>query len=151
MITYQTEKLAAFFIDAKWLFPEHYEELALNKDKVKQKLDIPRYEHLEENNALHIATVRDDGKIVGYFVSFLMPHLHYADAGTCGYCDMYFLLKPYRIGGIGVRLLCFVEKCMKELGVVKLYWSFKVHQDHKKIFEALGFKPSDMMYTKVLT
>lgn len=151
MITYQTEKLAAFFMDAKYIFPEHYEELSLNKSVAKQKLDIPRYEHLEENNALHIATVRDEGKIVGYFVSFLMPHLHYADAGRMGYCDMYYVLKSHRIGGIGARLLCFVEKCMKELGIIKLYWSFKVHQDHGALFEALGFKPSDMMYTKVLS
>lgn len=150
-ITYQRELLADFFRDAQVLFPQHYDELALNKGQIKLSLDVSRYEMLEKENALHIATVRDDGNMVGYFVSFLIPHMHYKDAGTMGMCDMYWLAPSHRIGGVGARFLCFVEKCMKELKVSKLYWSHKVHQDHSDLFKALGFTPSDIMYTKMVS
>ena len=149
-VTFATEPLAKWFFDARPLFPLHYAELAMNQEAIKLDLDASRYEELEEKGALHIATVRDNGELVGYFVSFLMPHLHYASAGTMGYCDMFFLRKSHRVGGTGVRLLCFVEKCMKDLGVTKLYWSHKIHFDHSKIFTSLGFQPSDIMYIKLL-
>jgi len=148
-VTFATEPLAKWFFDARPLFPLHYEELAMNQDAIKLDLDASRYEELEEKGALHIATVRDNGELVGYFVSFLMPHLHYASAGTMAYTDMYWLKPRYRTG-YGAKLLLYVEHCWRQLGCTKAYLSCKVKQDHTAMFKLLGFELSDFFFVKLL-
>lgn len=149
MLSYQAETLAIFKRDSGPLLPLHYEELALDKDRIKLGLKFDHYETLEKNKLLHIATVRDDGRLVGYFVSIVHIHPHYEHAGLMSASDMYYVLPEYRKGTIA-KLFLFVQGEMKKRGVVKLYWTHKVHLSQRRLFEALGFKHSDEVYTKCL-
>ena len=45
--------------------------------KLAPKLSI--YKSLADQNILKLYSVKDDDILVGYFVSFIMPHQHYAD------------------------------------------------------------------------
>jgi hypothetical protein len=74
------EDFAPFLEEVKPLLPLHYAELALNKDRVPLS---PQYDEYLRRDALGMVmavTVRDAGELVGYFVGFIAPGLHYS---TC--------------------------------------------------------------------
>ena len=150
MITYQVERWAEFVKDGEQLFPCHYKELARDQDKIPLDINYDLYVDADARGIGHIATVRDDGKLAGYALLGVMPHLHYKSAGLMAMIDVYYLKPEYRVGGIGARLLMFVEITLREKGVRKIYFSTKVHQDHGKLLEALGFSFSDKVYTKIM-
>lgn len=150
MITYHFEPWEDFLADGEKLFPFHWEELALDKDVIKQDMDHERYLALDRNGALHTTTARFHGELVGYAVNFLMPHMHYKSSGLMALCDMYFVLPMFRKGGTGIKLFQKMEAGLKRKGVVRAHISCKVHQSHKQIFEHMGWKHSDETFTKVL-
>lgn len=150
MLIFQHEKWHDCVAEMRPLWPEHWAELALNRDAVELACDEAKYEYGEANGNLHIVTARDDGRLVGYYYGMLLHHLHYKNAGLMCYTDVYFLKPEYRKGSNGVRFLLWVMESLKACGVVKLYMSTKVHQDHGDLFEALGMKCSDRVFTKML-
>lgn len=149
MTRYQVESFKAALPELEELFPAHYEEMALDKNKVKPQADVERYIGLEEAGMLHLVTARVNEKLVGYFVWFVLGHIHYRDSGLMGYVDMYFVVPEYR-NGIGGKLLIFSEHTLRDKGVRKLYLSTKLHQDHDLLFRNLGFRPTDRLYTKYI-
>jgi N-acetylglutamate synthase-like GNAT family acetyltransferase len=64
--------------------------------------------------------------------------------------DVYYLKPEYRKGGAGARFIAAIMATLKEKGVVKLYISTKVHEDHGALFERMGMKCSDKVYTMLL-
>lgn len=149
-VTFQVEKFATFVADARPLFSKHWEELALDKDKIKLSLDLSKYEKAEKDGILHIVTVRDGVVLVGYYTAAILPHLHYSQAGLMASTDMYFLLKEYRIGTTGIRFLAFIEDSLRARGCKKIYISCKKDHDIEKILEDLGYRFTDKMFTRLL-
>lgn len=147
--TFQVEKIATFVPDAHLLFPLHYKELALDQDQIKFGFDAGRYLQFEQEGKLHIVTVRSDGRLVGYFIAVIVPHLHYKDAGLMAQTDMYYLLPEFR-NGTGVKMLIEVERTLRQKGVTKFFISCKVHQDHSELFEKMGFAKTDVVFAKLL-
>jgi GNAT superfamily N-acetyltransferase len=150
MITFQKERWGSCVGEMRLLWPSHWAELALDRDTIELGCDEAKYEQGDAMGCLHIVTARDDGKLVGYYYGMLMHHLHYKDAGLMCYSDVYFLKSEYRRGGIGTRFLLAVMRTLKDAGVVKFYISTKTHQDHGEVFERLGMKCSDRVFTKLL-
>ena len=137
--------------DAQHLFQAHYDELSLDKDKVQMGLHCQRYLDMERQGMLHIVTIRlGDGKVVGYYIAMILPHMHYKDAGLMAYTDMYFIHPDYRVGGVGAKLMVFVEETLRRRGVVKAYITTKLKLDLSSMFEALGWKATDKVFTKFL-
>lgn len=149
-VLYRVEKWADYAKDAEALWPLHYAELALDQDRIKLDVDWARYEEADRKGQGLIITARDEGSLIGYFIVMLLPHMHYKSAGTMGYPDVYFVLPEYRKAGVGAKLIIATEIACKAIGVTKIYMSCKVHQDHSRLFELLGYKPSDLVFTKVL-
>ena len=133
----------------KGVFNLHWQELAIDK-VIPWDLNHELYTQMEEKGMLHVATVRDEGRIVGYHVATIAPHLHYKSAGLMAYEDMYFILKEYRAGGVGARFFMFIEEELRKKGITKWFLSCKVHQDHGALFNALGFRLQDYGFTKLL-
>ena len=150
-LAYQVEPLSALERDIWPLLPLHWEELALDKSQMKMDVFVSRYKEFEQNGNLHIVTVRDQGRLVGYFILMLGEHLHYHGAGRMAYTDVYFILPEFRKGGAGVKLFAEVERTLRERGIVKAYFTCKVHQDHSSIFERLGWNWTDKVFTKVFS
>jgi GNAT superfamily N-acetyltransferase len=150
MVTFQQEKWSDCVAEMRPLWPEHWKELALDQDKIALGCDEAKYEQGEAMGCLHIVTVRDDGRLVGYYYGMLMHHLHYMDAGLMCYSDVYFVKPEYRRGAIGAKFVSFVKKSLKDKGVVKLYMSTKDHQDHGDLFSHMGGRLSDHIYTFIL-
>lgn len=148
-ITYAVESYMEALPELQLLYPEHWEEIACNKDSIKLNPDYARYQSLAISGVLFLTTVRDDGKLIGYFLGFIMPHLHYQQSKTLFY-DIFFLQKVYRKGRTGIKLFQFVEAACKARGVEKIYLSTKVSADVSPLFEYLGYGLCEKVYTKVL-
>lgn len=150
MLTFQIEKWADAFAELERLFPLLWEEVALDKNRLVAKCNEDVYRNMEKLNMLHVVTARDGGKLVGYHVSFITPHPHYLGAGPMAFTDMYFTLPEHRKGGLGAKLLIFLERSLRERGVLKAYLSHKVAHDRSALFAALGWQPCDNVYCKVI-
>jgi len=150
LIRFALERWADFVKDGEALFPEHYRELARDQDKIALDVNYALYEDADARGIGHIATVRDDGKLIGYTILAVMPHLHYKSAGPMAMIDVYYLKPEYRRGGIGAKMIMFAERTLREKGVKKIYFSTKTHLDNGPLLSALGFMHSDDVYTKLL-
>lgn len=149
MLSFQRESLLEFWPDAEAIFPRHWAELALNQDKIKIDIDKLRYEDMEKFGLMYILTARKAGQLVGYLMAFLMPHFHYKSAGKMALVDMYYVI-PEERKGAGAKLFCEFERRMKEMEVVQMIISCKLHQDHTQLFLALGYTWSDKTFIKCL-
>ena len=148
-ITYQQEFLETCRDEAEVLIHKHWEEIALNKDKIKLNPDWEMYSLLESSGSLKIFTARSDGSLIGYFVVFVSKHIHYKDHLFANN-DLLFLDENYRKGLTSVKLLKFSEKCLKEDGVSVLTINTKVHKPFDVIMNKLNFTLVERLYSKYL-
>ena len=79
MPNFQQEFLTSVVEDAKELLERHWEEIAVNKDKIKLNPHWEAYVDLEDSGQLRIFTARENGKLIGYFVVIVGVNLHYKD------------------------------------------------------------------------
>lgn len=149
MITYQVERLADMLDEMKPLFDDHWEEIALFKDEVKLDPDYDKYLLMESNGFIHVCTARDDGALIGYFVSIITPHLHYKQSKTLA-SDIYFIKPEYRKGRTGIRLFQFAENEWRKEGVQVAYVGAKVSNDVTKVWERLGYRVVENKMGKLL-
>ena len=147
MIEYKEETFDQVIDEIKPLLEDHWEEIALHKDTIKLNPDYGRYEQMFKSGSMRIVTARDDGKLVGYCIMMLYHHIHYKDQ-FMAMDDIFFIDKDYRKGLTGVKLFIKTEEIMKKYGVTKLSLNVKVHQDVGAIFERLGYKETERMFTK---
>ncbi len=127
----------------------HWRELGLDHQDVPVSLAWDVYEQHEQQGILHLVTVRDSGTLIGYVSALIVPMLHYASTRH-SITDLYYLKPEYRKDKIGVNMLLYAETCYRELGVVKIITGTKLHLNHSKLFESLGYRPTEITFTKVL-
>ncbi len=149
MITAQIESFEKTLSEFSPLFPIHYEELALNKDKVPLDPQYDIYIERERRGELLFVTLRELGKPVGYFIGFISPALHYKTCLTC-IMDIFYVSPEYRGNGGGKLLFTFVEKELKRRGVDRWFVGSKLHKDSSWLFEHLGFEKVEIYYSKWL-
>jgi hypothetical protein len=149
-IKFQVEKWSNCIDELRPLFDDLWNDVGVDKDRFKAKCDESKYKALEEVGALCLTTARMDGKIVGYYAALILPNPHYFGQGLMVYTDMYYLRDEYRKGFWGIKLFQFSEKVWREKGAVKAYSSHKIHRDRSKLFKWLGWKSTDIIYSKVL-
>lgn len=149
MIIYQQESLVTVKADIIPLLEKHWEEVAINKEKIKLNPDWDAYANLEDSGVLKIFTARNEGKLIGYFVVFVKPHIHYKDHLFC-YNDLIFIDEEYRKGFTSPRLIKFAEKCLKADGVEVMIVNTKTHKPFDSLLVWLGYKHIENLYSKVL-
>jgi|TARA_R110000796_G_scaffold156519_1_gene273302 GNAT superfamily N-acetyltransferase len=148
-MNYQQEFLDQVENDILVLIDLHYEEIALNQDKIKLNPDWEVYRALEDQGKLKVFTARDNGTLVGYFVVVVGVNMHYKDH-TFACNDVIYLHKDYRKGFAGIKLIKFAKKCLTEDGVSVLTINTKVHQPFDRVLERLGFKLIERVYSSYL-
>jgi len=148
-ITFQVENWFSCRKKMEWLFPIHWEEVGVYKDKIKLNFNDEEYNRLAEQGNLVIVTARDKEKVVGYHWSFLKNHIRYQDSLTAT-TDGFFLHPDYRKGFNGINLFKFVEKTLKDMGVERMVTGFKTSHDKSKIFEYLNWDRQEIIYTKYI-
>lgn len=148
-LTYALENYGSVQEEMRELTVEHWEEIAVNKDKIKLNPDWELYEKLSDDGYLGIYTVRSDGKLVGYFIVIAMPNPHYKDH-IFATNDVIFLRKEYRKGLTGVKLLKFAEQDLKTKGISVIVVNTKVHTPFDKVLERLKYNLIERVYSKYI-
>ena len=148
MIEYKDDDWMDNLNDLKEIIKDHYEELSVSKEfPLDPDWDV--YKTLLDNNRLKFITCKENQKLIGYIIFFIYPHIHYKTC-LCAFEDIYFLKKEYRKGRTGIKLFQFAEKLLKDEGVQRILYNTKVHSDNSRLFEYLGFKLVDKVFTKML-
>lgn len=149
MITVHHEKLAERIEEIKVLFPSHFEELALNKDKVPLDPQYDVYLERERRGELLFTILRSKGEMIGYFVGFIAPGLHYKTCLTCN-MDIFYVHPSFRGQGAAKILFAEVEKELRRRGVQRWFMGSKNHKDASYLFEKIGAEPVETFYSKWL-
>lgn len=148
MTTFQCENLEAGLEEIKALLPLHYEELALNKDKVPLSPMYDVYIAREQAGQLIYFTARDEGKLVGYFLGFIAPGLHYSTCLTCT-MDIFFVHPDVRgTAMLGLKMFRKLEEELKLRGVDRWFVGSKARADASALFERLDFEKVEVYYSK---
>jgi GNAT superfamily N-acetyltransferase len=147
MITVQVEKWADIVDELKTLIYGHWLELALNKDKVPLDPQWEEYSRRDEAGHLSVQTLRRDGKLVGYFLGFIVPGLHYKTCLT--YTMDIFYVHPDARGHHGGKMLInCLETELKRRGVNRAFLGSKCHKDASWLFEHFGYEKVEVYYSK---
>lgn len=150
MIGFYVEKWSDCLSELRPLMSMLWKDVAVDQDKFVAKCEESKYKNLEDAGALCLTTMRVNGKIGGFYCALILPNPHYFGQGLMVYTDMYFICPTLRRANIGMKLFAFSEKVWKERGAVKAYSSHKIHRDRSAMFKALGWKPTDTIYSKIL-
>ena len=146
-IIVQAEPYKDFIVDAKALYPLHWAELALNRDKVKLDPRYDVYDDLASKDQLLVVTMRREGELVGYFIGIVAPELHYKSCIALT-MDIFWTHPSIRDGGAGIKLFREVENEAKRRGVQRIYHGSKLHKDSSRLFEYFGMTPIEVYYSK---
>ena len=128
MITAQVETLHGGGLEElQPLLPIHYAELSLHKDH-GFPLDPQYSEYLwkEAEGSVLYVTLREKGKLIGYFVGFISPGLHYKTCLTL-IMDIFYIVPEHRGKKGGVTLFSAVRKEAERRGVKCWFVGDKEH------------------------
>ncbi len=148
MITAQVEPYADCLAELVALYPQHWEDLALDKDKCEAALD-PMWNIYGERDAsghVLLVTLRESGTLVGYFLGFVAPGLHYRRCLTY-HMDIFYVVRSARGRFGGKRMMrVLISECRRR-GVKRMFVGEKLHRPAGRLFVAMGFAPVETMYS----
>lgn len=146
MITILNESFEERLPELLPLLPLHYLELALNQDKVPLDPQYGVYIERERRGELMFSVVRDGGNLIGYFIGFVAPGLHYQTCLTLT-MDIFYLHPDHRGSNVGYKLFKYVENEARRRGVQRMFVGSKVHLDASWLFERLGYEKVETYYS----
>jgi predicted GNAT superfamily acetyltransferase len=133
--------------NANELFAEHWGEIALNKQVMILKPDAERYLAIESAGGLIALAAFHGPDLIGYSVSFVMPHLHYADLHVASN-DILFVTKAHRSSRAGMQLIRATEKAAKEAGARLMLWHAKPNTTLNALMPRLNYGVQDIIYSR---
>lgn len=131
------------------LFERHYSEVAPDASDGLLDPDYAQYEWLCKNGMLHIVTVRLDGVLIGYHVSFVKPQIHRRTTLTA-HSDIFYIVPEHRKGMVGYKLFAYVEETLRRKGVKWIYTGVKLAKDVGRILERQGHHENERQFLKIL-
>ena len=116
-LKYQKESCNGSIIEElKTLIGAHRDEVSMFSEKIAPlDPDWDMYLMLEEKKALFTYTARNNGKLVGYYISFIVNHIHYKQTKVAD-CDIMYIMPEHRKGFAGFKLVRGAEKELEEIG-----------------------------------
>ena len=148
-VTYKREYLKDILEEMKPLLHTHNEEMGIDVEEVTLDVMWDTYLTLEEADILHVVIARDGEDIVGYYASYIQPHIHYANE-VFSSNDTIYLKPEYRKGFTGIRLIKETEKQMRERGVTLMAIVYKEKQPIDRLLTILGWSPEERTWLKYL-
>lgn len=149
MITVMPESFTEQLPELQKILPVHYEELALNKDKVPLSPRYGVYINKETQGELIFMVMREAGEMIGYFIGFVAPGLHYSTCLTCQ-MDIFYIRPDKRGHRYGKELFQATENELRRRGVDRWFVGSKCHLDASWLFESLAFERVEVYYSKWL-
>ena len=148
-IKYAVESFGKCLEEMKPILQKHYEEVAMYQDKIPLDPDYEKYFALEEMGILHTVTVRDGGKLIGYFLSMVTPNLHYSTT-TYAVNDVLYLDEDYRELGVGQKMFAFAEEKLRENGANVITIHMKRALPFDSLCVGMGYDYAERLYTKYI-
>jgi len=149
MITFAVEDWFSVKDEMSHLWPDHWQEVAVNKDAIQLDPDFDTYATFANSGMLHIVVARKEGEIVGYHFSVVRPHLHYRRS-LSAFTDIYYIAPAHRTGRTPLRLFQFVEQTLKSRGVQKMFTGTKLSLDAGPLFEHMGWTETERLFVKMI-
>jgi len=150
MIKFQTERVTDVLDEIKPLLEAHWREIAPYQDQFPLRPDYEKYKMLDAAGMAHVVTARSDGELIGYSISFVMPHLHYQDC-IIAMNDILFLKNEYRRGTTGKKLIAFAEQDLQKRGVHRMIIHVKTQHDFSPLLVRMGFTETERNFEKLLS
>jgi GNAT superfamily N-acetyltransferase len=147
VITAHVESFTERLAELRPLLPVHYAELALDQDKVPLDPQFDIYLQRDARGEVLFVVLRDAGELIGYFIGFIAPGLHYRTCLTCT-MDIFYVHPNHRGAHGGQILFKAVESELMRRGVQRWFVGSKVHMDASWLFEHLGFGKVETYYSK---
>lgn len=148
-ILFSKEKVLGVADEIEPLLRQHYEEVALHQDVVPLDPDWARYVAMEEDGNLLVYTVRKEGRLVGYAVFFLVPHIHYRTTLVASN-DILYLHPSCRRGTLALRFIKWVEQQAKACGAKRIMWHVKKENDWSAILHRIDYQTEEYILGKIL-
>lgn len=151
MITAQIEPFEPCLPELLALWPLHWRELALFQDRIPLRPQVQEYLLRTRAGTMFLATVRWNGRMVGYFLCQVNPGMHYGETLT-GTTDIYYIIPEARQRGLFLPLYRCVERELSRRGVKVFYCGWKTAKplDMDRMLPLLGFIPADSYMAKWL-
>lgn len=146
MITVMVESLTERLPELMPILPLHYDELALNQEKVPLDPQYDVYLERDARGEIMFVVVRDAGALIGYFIGFVAPGLHYRTCLTLT-LDIFYIHPDHRGNSTGAKLFKAVEVEAKRRGVQRMFVGSKTHLDASWLFERLGYTKVETYYS----
>jgi GNAT superfamily N-acetyltransferase len=152
ILTAAQESLSAGLEELKPLFPAHYQELSLHQwHGYPLDPDFDQYLARDARGEILYIALRAAGALVGYFVGFVTPAMHYRGCLTLT-MDILYVVPEVRSQGGGNILLAEMERCAQQRGV-NLIWMgnkerSKVHLT--KLYEKRAYTHEETFWARWL-
>lgn len=150
MIAYATERFDDCIEEAKPTLMLHWRELALYQDAIPLEPDYDAYSRFCAAGAMKVFTARKDGVLVGYANFIIAPHhLHYRHRWANN--DIIYVHPDHRNGRVGVGLIRYVEKALREEGPIVINIETKEHSpDLASLLTLMGYDGVSRGFSKRL-
>jgi hypothetical protein len=135
--------------ELKNLFSAHWEKLALDKEVAPLDPNYEVYGALEKAGALLFIALRNNKKLIGYWVATITPGLHYKTCVTA-LMDIWNIVPEYENGVAALILMRAVEREYKDRGVNRAFAGEKTHKPCGRLYEAFGYQPVETQYSKLI-
>jgi len=142
-------RLSDWLVEAQPLFIEHWQEVAEATGVPKPSLDIEYLEQAEESGSMFTVGAFINEVLIGYSVNSIGKTFNF-DTLTIMDNEGIFIKKQYRDMLGGIRLIEESEKLAKERGATRAKWHTYTGTRAAALFDSLGYKPYDIIYTKEL-
>ena len=148
-IKYQQEFLDSVKDEALVLIEDHFSEVYPAREVYDLEMDWDTYAKLEDLGMLKIFTARDGSALVGYLWVIVSPNIH--SKGNYTACDDgLFVASSHRGKSVAVKLIKFVEKCLKEDGFKTLHLVGTSEKPIDSLVERMGYKQIETKFQRVL-
>jgi len=137
LLTAQIESLTEHLEEIKPLLPKHWEELGLHQGKMPLDPNYPLYLARDAAGEVLFCTLRKEGQLVGYWVNFIAPGLHYRSTLTMT-MDILWTHPDVRGRSGGFLLAECVRQEAKRRGVRVWYAGSKNHKTISWFLESIG-------------
>lgn len=148
MLTTHVERFSDCFEEMKALNVIHYHEISEHyKHGVPLNPDYPKYFAKEANGELLYVTLRDCGQLIGYYIGFIGPALHYQDCLQAALDIIY--VEPNSRGQKGGRMLgemVKAEHCRRGVRLMTMGYK-KAHEKYmRELLIDLGMHEFEVHY-----
>ena len=141
--------LSAFIEEGWHLAIEHYEEVAKATGAPLPSIDVEQLISLENCGMIFTIGAFDGEKLIGYSVNQIGRSFNFHDVIMVDNQGL-FVSKQYRNTRAGLRLIDETNRVAKERGAVRATWHTYLGTRAATLFDRLGYKAHDIIYTKEL-